>query len=166
MSIQIRPDQQLPPGAENARTVGRYASLDRLPGNTGSSIQRQMATLKARLIARYRLHTVPGRPEELAQQTIDVEIDGQHQDTYHGKTVSIGYGCGTIRIRKHDGRQWIQHLDLQPNDGWHAQVYQFLDSWMSYVDPNKIGDVTKQRENMERLLGLDSAQPIRDNPQA
>ena len=43
---------------------GAYASLDRLPGVTGSSVQRQIATLKARLIARYKLEAIPGRPEE------------------------------------------------------------------------------------------------------
>ncbi len=135
---QIQLDIRIENRMSNIQTVSRYADLDRLPGISGSSIQRQMATLKARLVARYKLHTVPGRPEELSQATITVEYEGQPQGEYIGKTVSLGYGCGTIRVRKHDGRRWIDHIDLQPNDGWHGQVYAFLDRWMGYVDPSTI----------------------------
>lgn len=109
---------------------GRYASLDRLPGVAGSQVQRQLAAMKVRLIARYGLFTVPGRPEELIQPAQTRQAPGG----LSGRTISIGYGCGTIRIRKHGGRgqrTWEDWIDIQPNDGWHAQVYDFLDGWLS-----------------------------------
>lgn len=136
----------------------RYADLDRLPGITGSSIQRQMATLRARLVARYKMHTVPGRPEELAQPTITVEHEGRIVREYSGRVVSLGYGCGTIRVRKHDGRQWIDHIDLQPNDGWHGQVYAFLDEFMGYVSDSPSALANKMAKEL--------MSKIRDNPQA
>lgn len=105
-----------------ARVTSRYADPSRLPGLIGSSTQRQIATLKARITARYKLAAVPGRPDELRQPMT-------------GRVVSIGYGCGTIRLRKHGGprnRTWVEILDIQPNDGWHAEVYSFLDAFFTY----------------------------------
>lgn len=94
---------------------------------TGSDVQRMMSTLRARLVARYRLSAVPGRPEELTQKET-------------GNTVSLGYGCKTIRIRKHDGREWVDTIDLQIRDGWHADVYHFLDNWFGYLVPKPPAD--------------------------
>lgn len=113
---------------------GRYASLDRLPGTSGSAIQRQIATLKARVIARYKLEAVPGRPDELIWRIPTANV-GRHRPV---RLISIGYGCGTIRIRKHNlnrPRVWAETLDVQPNDGWHAAVFAFLDPFLS--DPNR-----------------------------
>ena len=95
-------------------TEARYASTDPLPLTTGSDIQRQLASMKARLVARYKLVAVPGRPEELEQ-------------TSTGKRVSLGYGCKTVRVRKQQGRTWLDRIDLQIAEGWHAEVYAFLD---------------------------------------
>ena len=65
----------------------RYASIDPLPMTTGSDVQRQLASMRARLVARYKLVAVSGRPEELEQ-------------TSTGKRVSLGYGCKTVRVRR------------------------------------------------------------------
>jgi hypothetical protein len=111
--------------------IATYGNLDRLPGSTGSDVQRQMASLKTRLIARYKLHTTPGRPEELTGNLLGI-------DSALNKTVSLGYGCKTIRIRKHGGptnRTWDDTIDIQLNAGWHDEVYSFLDSFFGYVSP-------------------------------
>lgn len=113
-----------------APAPGRYASLDRLPGVTGSSVQRQMATLKARLIARYKLEAIPGRPDELLWR-IPAAALPEDDPT---RTISIGYGCGTIRIRRHGvsrPRTWEDWIDVQPNDGWHGVVFSYLDQFLS-----------------------------------
>lgn len=119
------------------RVIGFYSDDSRISGPTGSDVQRQLASLKARLIARYKLHTVPGRPEELeANRPI---LNGQPVMGKPivvgdpGKVISLGYGCGTIRIRKHNGREWTDWIDLQvTNAGWHDEVYAFLDSHFGY----------------------------------
>lgn len=103
---------------------------------TGSDVHRMMATLKARLVARYKLHAVPGRPEELeANRPVlnpPIEMGKPIQVGEPGKRISIGYGCKTVRIRQHDGRNWTETLDLQIGDGWHEQVYAFLDPYYNY----------------------------------
>lgn len=111
----------------DTRTAVLYSSDERLPQTTGSDVQRVMSTLRARLVARYRLSAVPGRPEELTQASAP------------GRTISLGYGCKTVRIRKHGGptgRDWADHLDIQIREGWHAEVYAFLDQFMGF-DPRK-----------------------------
>lgn len=115
-----------------ATRVGLYSDNSPLPGVTGSGIQRQMASLKARLIARYKLHSVPGRPEELTGNLLGVE-------TALDRVVSLGYASKTIRIRKHGGesnRTWVDYIDVQLNAGWHDEVYAFLDSFFGYVSPS------------------------------
>lgn len=97
----------------------RYASLDRLPGATGSDAQNGIARLKARLIARYGLISDPRKPEEL--------VSGE------GRRISIGYGCGTIRIRQHEGREWTATLDIQTASTF-GQVYEFLDPYFGFLD--------------------------------
>lgn len=113
----------------------RYASIDRLPGFTGPEVQGMLGALKARLVARYKLVAVPGRPDELKQPPIDVKLRGKPVGTIQGKRVSVGYGCGTIRIRQHageNGRAWGDILDLQIQSGWHADVYAFLDPYFGF----------------------------------
>lgn len=128
-----------------ARVAGQYADLNRLPGLTGSQIQRQMATMKARLIARYRLTATPGRPEELVQSRPilngPIEMGKPVMVGEPGHTVSLGYGCGTVRVRKHGGegdRVWIDTRDVLIREGWHAEVYEFLDQFFGYVDPKQL----------------------------
>lgn len=106
-----------------------YVTTNRLAGPTGSDVQRIMASIRARLIARYQLHSVPGRPEELTENR------GTYVDAPEGKTVSIGYGCKTIRIRKHNGRRWVDTLDIPVRDGWYAEVYAYLDPFFGFVSP-------------------------------
>jgi hypothetical protein len=164
------------------QTEARYADLTQLPGVTGSAVQRQMATLKARLIARYRLHTVPGRPEELV---FNVPTQGLPQPQ---RVVSLAYGCGGIRIRKHGGtnnRDWVSVLDLQPRDGWHAEVYHYLDEFFGVgnapgrrpAEPEPVeipvGNVSLgQRDFGQKPLMFETSRvgqvprPIRDHPQA
>lgn len=107
----------------NVTMLRRYSDLSPLPSASGPDVQRQMASLKVRLIARYKLHAVPGRPEEL------------EQNGGTGKLISLGYGCKTIRIRKHNGREWTDWIDLQIQEGWHAEVYAFLDRYFDYSSP-------------------------------
>lgn len=112
-----------------AQVTARYSDLSRLPGPTGDTVQRQMATLKARLVARYGLRSTPGRPEELTRWLLGAE---------QAQTVSVGYGCGTIRIRQHDGRRWADWIDIQVNDGWHAEVYAYLDPFFNWTPHQQI----------------------------
>lgn len=87
--------------------------------------QRQMALMKARAIARYKLTAVPGRPEEL----IRPEGDGLSVG------VSFGYGCRSIRVRKMHGRTWTDHLDFQIEEGWTPVLCHFLDAHFGFVQP-------------------------------
>lgn len=89
---------------------------------TGADVQRMTAAIHARLVARYRLVAVPGRPEELA-------------DPKNDRRVSLGYGCRTIRVRIQQGRTWINRIDLQIGDGWHSEVFDFCDPHFEYVSP-------------------------------
>lgn len=95
---------------------------------------------RARLIARYHMKAIPGRPEELVTHTgLNV--------------ISFGYAGGEMRIRKHGGptnRDWVETRDFRLRDGWLSEVYDFLDEWMGYISPANIR----------------APRPIRDNPQA
>jgi hypothetical protein len=117
-----------------ATTEARYASIEPLPLTTGSNVQRQMGSMRARLVARYKLVAVPGRPEELEQ-------------TRTGKRVSLGYGCKTVRVRKQAGREWLDRIDLQIAEGWHAEVYAFLDAHFEYRIPT-LPTMEDQRRNI------------------
>ena len=114
----------------------RYASIDPLPMTTGSDVQRQLASMRARLVARYKLVAVSGRPEELEQ-------------TSTGKRVSLGYGCKTVRVRKQQGRTWIDRIDLQIAEGWHAEVYAFLDEHFGWNNDRDAASLppTRHREH-------------------
>lgn len=108
-----------------AQTASRYADLAPMASPTGSDAHRAMSTLYARLVARYRLSAPPGRQEELTQART-------------GKTISLGYGCKTIRIRKHGGptgRTWVDYLDIPIGVGWLGDVYAYLDQFMGFASP-------------------------------
>jgi hypothetical protein len=108
-------------------TSSTYASLDRLPAPTGSAAQQQLARMQARMVARYRLVAVPGRPEELVQPGT-------------GLGVSIGYGCKTIRVRGMAGREWAESLthDFQIAEGWGNTLYALLDHHFGFQSPATI----------------------------
>jgi hypothetical protein len=74
--------------------------------------------MKARIIARYKLAAVPGRPEELVTPL----KSGRRQ-----LGVSMGYGCKTIRVRTMVGREWLDYIDFQIKEGWGSELYGFLD---------------------------------------
>lgn len=101
--------------------VARYTSTEPILTTSGGEAQAQLARMKARLIARYKLEAVPGRPEELAQPGTD-------------RRVSLGYGCKTIRVRGMVGRNWIDELthDFQIIEGWSNALYSMLDGHFGY----------------------------------
>lgn len=85
--------------------------------------QSQLARMKARVTARYKLAAVPGRPEELRQPGTD-------------KGVSFGYGCKTVRVRAMVGRVWLDDLthDYQLVEGWGNDLYRQLDQHFGFLD--------------------------------
>lgn len=93
----------------------------RLATSTGSQVQEQMARMKARLVARYKLAAVPGRAEEL----VSIELPQ--------RGVSLGYGCKTIRVRAMVGRDWVDHADFQIGEGWGSDLYALLDSHFHFL---------------------------------
>lgn len=103
--------------------VEEHATVD--PSGRSTNPDRFISITRARLIARYRMKTVPSRPEEL------ITHDGLHQ-------VSFAYSGGEMRIRKHDGREWIDHRDFRLRDGWLSEVYDYLDAWIGYISPRDI----------------------------
>jgi len=113
VTLTIRPDQQLPPGAEQET-----------PG-------RRMSVLRARCIARYRLRSIPGRPEELEAIAFNVNAG-------HHLTISFGYIHGSVRIRQHGGatnREWRDHRDVTFKEGWLSEVYDYLDPFFGFTTP-------------------------------
>lgn len=78
------------------------------PTTTGADVERQMAGMRAFIVERYKLTTVPGRPEEHIGSC--------------GHGVSLGYGCKTIRVRAMINREWIDQLtaDFQIDPLWRA----------------------------------------------
>jgi hypothetical protein len=84
--------------------------------------QVQMGRMRARLIARYQLAAVPGRPEELIKPGTDLGV-------------SLGYGCKTIRVRGMVGRCWLARLtaDFQLGEGWGNDLYRLLDAHFMFV---------------------------------
>lgn len=95
---------------------------------TGGDCQVQMAKMRARFIARYRLVEVPGRPEEL-----------EHTKT--GLRVSMGLSSKSIRVRSQQGRMWLDWIDVAvrpAGEGWQDETLAFLDEHFGYIDPSKI----------------------------
>ncbi len=111
--------------------VGRYSTTDRLPASTGSEAQAQFGRMMARLVARYGLVAVTGRPEELV-------LPGTSQGRTRG--VSLGYGCRTIRVRLMSGRDWVRTEDFQIEEGWQRDLYAMCDTYFGYA-----GDDTTNR---------------------
>lgn len=99
------------------------------PDGRADNPDRFISITRARLVARYRMHTLAGRPEEL-------ETNGSPK-----MVVSLAYSGGEMRIRKHGGngnREWIETRDFRLRDGWLSEVYEFLDPWIGYISPNDI----------------------------
>lgn len=142
------------------------ATFDQVPGITHpirvDTPDRFISITRARLIARYRMHTIAGRPEELETNQVFVVTAGTGEDRLFSeqrRVVSFAFSGGEMRIRKHggpDNRDWIEVRDFQLRDGWLSEVYDFLDTWMRYASPRTVSlDVQAVRPR-----------PIRDNPQA
>jgi hypothetical protein len=94
--------------------------------------ERFIAVTRARLIARYRMHSIPGRPEELETNG---ELNGRK------RVISIAYAGGEMRIRMHDGptnRIWAHTRDFRLRDGWLSDVYHYLDTFLGYVSPANV----------------------------
>jgi hypothetical protein len=139
MSVTTRlvPDQQLSAGTETHDAPDRFISITR-----------------ARCIARYRMHTIPGRPEELEtnQYCFPIGKMTTEETVVTKRVISFGYAGGEVRIRKHGGptnREWVETCDIRLADGWLDKVYEFLDEFLAYVSPSSV-----------------RPRPIHDNPQA
>jgi hypothetical protein len=90
---------------------------------------RFISITRARLIARYRMHTLPGRPEELETNASPKLV------------VSLAYSGGEMRIRQHGGngnREWVDVRDFRLRDGWLSEVYDYLDPFIGYISPRDI----------------------------
>lgn len=101
---------------------GVNADDNSYPPTSGSDVQSQLARMKARLVARYRLAAVPGRPEELIRP-------------WSSQAVSLGYGCKTIRVRTMVGREWIDHRDFQIREGWQIELDELGDKHFGAPNP-------------------------------
>lgn len=113
---------------------------------------RFMSITRARLVARYRMHTIPGRPEELETNASPKCV------------VSFGFAGGEMRIRKHgglDNREWVDARDFRLRDGWLSEVYDYLDEFLGYLRTGT------REERVQKVSPADiRPRPIRDNPQA
>lgn len=92
-----------------------------------------LSRTKAHLVARYRLHSLPGRPEEL-EFTVPTHAAGADQPT---RVVSLAYSGGELRVRKHGGpgnRTWVDHRDFRLQDDWLPKVNEYLDEFFGVGD--------------------------------
>lgn len=92
------------------------------PTTAGADVERQMAEMRAFIVERYQLTTVPGRPEE-------------HVGS-RGYGVSLGYGCKTIRVRAMIYREWIDELtaDFPIGPLWPTRLTRILDPYFNQTD--------------------------------
>lgn len=111
---------------------------------TGSDVQRQFGRMMARLVARYGLTAVSGRPEELIRPRTS-------------RGVSLGYGCKTIRVRRMEGRRWVDWQDYQIKDDWQNNLDDQCDDWFDWYPPAPIP---------HPMDSFPVRRAIRDNPQA
>lgn len=114
---------------------------------------RFISITRARLVARYRMHTIPGRPEEL-------ETNAEPKCV-----VSFGYSGGTMCIRKHGGltnREWVDSRDFRLRDGWLDEVYEYLDSFLGLPRAVAFPTIAQGVPTPATVR----PRPIRDNPQA
>jgi hypothetical protein len=159
-------------------------TTDALPAipNMSASVEspgRMMSVLRARCIARYRLHSISGRPEELESNTVP--------DSGQPKRISFGYIHGSVRVRQHGGesnREWVDHRDVTFKEGWLSEVYDYLDPFFDFTTPIAMARAIKDSPQASAALRatggklefdltpiLDerpivAPRPIRDNPQA
>jgi hypothetical protein len=127
---------------------------DQMSDKLAQAPDRFISIARARCIARYRMSTIPGRPEELITNH-DIRTAGR-------RTISLAYAGGEMRIRKHGGpsdRDWVEVRDFRLRDGWLDEVYEYLDNWLGYVSPSSIP------HPMDSFPAV-RPRPIQDNPQA
>lgn len=103
----------------NNQAIGDEASH---LATTGSDVQAQFGRMKARLVARYQLAAVRGRPEELVRPRTS-------------RGVSLGYGCKTIRVRLMVGREWQGSIDFQIKDDWQDRLDALCDGFFGKPRP-------------------------------
>ncbi len=48
------------------------------------------------------------------------------------KSVSVQYASSMVRVRKMDGRTWLEVRDFQIQEGWSGELYQWLDQHFQY----------------------------------
>lgn len=134
--------------------------------------ERFISITRARLIARYRMHTIPGRPEELETNRVFVVASGTGEDRQFGeqkRIVSFGFAGGELRIRQHGGeknRDWVDTRDFRLRDGWLADVYEYLDEFLGYVSYVSHVSVTGRTDVHNGWSDGTHPRQIRDNSQA
>lgn len=110
IKITVVPQLELP----MVRVVGLHAA-------------KQINHMRLFTWSRYRLESVPGRPEEMAQPGT-------------GRRVSFAYGCRTVRVRWQQERTWLGHVDFQIVPDWMdsgqvAELRDLLDRHFHFVTP-------------------------------
>lgn len=154
-------------GDANEAGVSLLATAHDLTGSAGQHAaplneptpERFISITRARLVARYRMRTIPGKPEELETYASFPAVPGT--GIMH-RVVSLAYSGGEMRIRKHGGlrnRDWIEVRDFRLQDGWLGEVYDFLDSFLGYV-------ATSRTDRPTPATAFPHPRPIRDNSQA
>ncbi len=106
---------------------GWKATPERPTADLPPTPERFIAITRARLIARYKMHTNGPKTDELETNAIVY--------SFGKRIVSIAYAGGEMRIRKHGGvnnRQWVDTRDFRLRDGWLAEVYEYLDGFLGY----------------------------------
>lgn len=96
---------------------------------------RFISITQARCIARYKMHNIPGRPEELESNSA--------YELGLPRVISFAFAGGEVRIRKHAGannREWGEVRDFRLRDGWLDEVYAFLDPFFGFVSPGMLAD--------------------------
>lgn len=131
----------------NVSFVDGAVGIEPLPTTTGADMQAQFGRMKARLVARYKLVAVPGRPEELVRP---VTSEGVAR-----RGVSIGYGCRCVRVRLMAGREWVRSEDFQieitGNQAWKNRLYSMCDTYFGYVGQ----DSYNRKLDVHQTLGTD-----------
>lgn len=133
-----------------------YDTTERLPTPTGGDAQAQFGQMKARLVARYKLVAVPGRPEEL--------ISPETEEGALSRGVSLGYGCRSIRVRLMAGRDWIRTEDFQIQADWRVRLFEMCDTYFNYVGPDNINRKTGFHGDNIMSFGAASRPPDYSTP--
>lgn len=83
---------------------------------TTQNDRTQINQYKAAAIERYGLVQDPNRKEELRHPNSDLGV-------------SFGYGCGAVRIRLMEGREWRAYVDHLAGEPKIDKLFSLLDTW-------------------------------------